>query len=630
MASPQRLRNTVHPGASTSMALPDPVRETLTRLGLTEEEFKAKQAEMMQGLLRSQPFVPQEASAANKRTRPTPIPVSFYETLLAGSSSKFPRARSSSISSSSSREPSPAPRTPARRERGDPMPSRPRDQMELIIEQRNRVKEGRRRASSRSHEDTRVISTPTQGASRPTAINYPPETPHHYRYYSERVVGEASGSRRTSDQQGGPVTPSTNRGRGHFKVPPPPSTIPKTPSSRHHDSSCPPTPRSSPPPVVNIVSSPGPMWPAPAEKPECLPYTLPPGPYSEQKPELSYAAIIGQAILASPGHALALQDIYEYITTVYPYYKRGEPTWMNSVRHALSTMAVFRKVQRDRSEGKSLWAIWDCDLPCFEGGGFKKALCADMINAPPRTSKKRGADEAGGSRSKRKKTGEDSHAVEDSSLATPMTAPPPVQPPYFPPMTASPYHQPYFLAACAQQQVPADVLFPPLPPSSNYHRVIARAGSIAAKLQQPPKLLEIATDPRVPNNAQEEVSTSSPVERSPSSSSVPELVPSLSASSSPTPSTQLSLPDESSRNSSPMVASTATPLDGPIEDPEAPWLLSDAPITQAVVPSTKKDKGKGKVQSGESTVKKRQQFVGDADASSSIFPHFGTPRYGYN
>ena len=59
------------------------------------------------------------------------------------------------------------------------------------------------------------------------------------------------------------------------------------------------------------------MWPAPAEKPECLPYTLPPGPYSEQKPELSYAAIIGQAILASPGHALALQDIYEYNAAVY-------------------------------------------------------------------------------------------------------------------------------------------------------------------------------------------------------------------------------------------------------------------------------------------------------------------------
>ncbi|OSD05520.1 hypothetical protein PYCCODRAFT_1245050 [Trametes coccinea BRFM310] len=171
MASSQRLRNTTSHGSSTSVPLPDPVRETLTRLGLTEEEFKAKQAEMMQGLLRSQPFVPQEAPAANKRTRPTPIPLSFYETLLAGSSSTFQRARSSSVSSSSSREPSPAPRTPARKERGEIMPPRARDQMELIIEQRNRVKEGRRRASSRSREDTRVISTPTHSTSRPAVIN---------------------------------------------------------------------------------------------------------------------------------------------------------------------------------------------------------------------------------------------------------------------------------------------------------------------------------------------------------------------------------------------------------------------------------------------------------------------------
>ncbi|KAL7280745.1 hypothetical protein ACG7TL_005689 [Trametes sanguinea] len=374
------------------------------------------------------------------------------------------------------------------------------------------------------------------------------------------------------------------------------------------------------------------MRPAPAEKPECLPYTLPPGPYSEQKPELSYAAIIGQAILASPGHALALQDIYEYITTVYPYYKRGEPTWMNSVRHALSTMAVFRKVQRDRSEGKSLWAIWDYDLPCFEGGGFKKALCADMLNAPPRTSKKRGADETGGSRSKRKKTGEDSLAVEEASQITPMAAPAPVHPPYFPPITASPYHQPYFLAACAQQQVPADVLFPPLPPSSNYHRVIARAGSIAAKLQQPPKLLEIATDSRGADNAQEEVSTTSPVERPPSSSSVPELVPSLSASSSPAPSSQLSLPDDSSRDPSPVVASSVSQLNGPIEDPEAPWLLSDAPITQAVVPSSKENKGKAKERSGESTVKKLSQAMPALPPPSSPTLErraTATTRYGY-
>ena len=115
------------------------------------------------------------------------------------------------------------------------------------------------------------------------------------------------------------------------------------------------------------------MQPNPPEE-DHLPFILPPGPYSTVKPDLSYAAIIGRAILASPNHALALQDIYEYITTVFPHYKRGEPTWMNSVRHALSTMAVFRKVPRGRAEGKSLWAVHDCDIPCFEGGGFNRLI----------------------------------------------------------------------------------------------------------------------------------------------------------------------------------------------------------------------------------------------------------------
>ena len=52
---------------------------------------------------------------------------------------------------------------------------------------------------------------------------------------------------------------------------------------------------------------------------------------------------------------------------------------MNSIRHVLSTSIVFRKVQR--GQNKSLWAILDKDLPCFEGGGFDRRLCEDMNKA---------------------------------------------------------------------------------------------------------------------------------------------------------------------------------------------------------------------------------------------------------
>ncbi|KAJ6533264.1 hypothetical protein B0H10DRAFT_1650318, partial [Mycena sp. CBHHK59/15] len=75
-----------------------------------------------------------------------------------------------------------------------------------------------------------------------------------------------------------------------------------------------------------------------------LPYVLPPGPYSNQRPHYPYAALIGQAILSSSDHRLMLKDIYGWISIVYPHFRRGDKTWMNSVRHVLSTTAHFRKV----------------------------------------------------------------------------------------------------------------------------------------------------------------------------------------------------------------------------------------------------------------------------------------------
>ncbi|KAI0642164.1 hypothetical protein C8Q79DRAFT_929179 [Trametes meyenii] len=350
------------------------------------------------------------------------------------------------------------------------------------------------------------------------------------------------------------------------------------------------------------------MRPAPLEEDDRLPYVLPPGPYTTAKPELSYAAIIGQAILASPGHALALQDIYEFITTVYPYYRRGEPTWMNSVRHALSTMAVFRKVQRERSEGKSLWAVWERDLPCFEGGGFKKSLCTDMNTSTTssRASKKRGAEDGGTSRPKRRKAAEE--PTEEDQRPLPALTPVLVQPPYFPHIT--PYHQPYYQTACVQQQLPTDVLFPPLPPSSNYHRVIARAVSTPVVKDVTPRAPEAMEASDGADTADEGLPPSSPIERPPSSSSIPELMSSLSDSSSPAPSSHLSAGAGSSRGPSPVVVSTSLNIDGPIEDPEATWLQSNvaAPRSSAVIPQSIK-KGKGKARVNGSTVKKRLQTM---------------------
>ncbi len=107
---------------------------------MTQEQFQAKQAELLTVLLQNQPFEPQNGNT----TRPQPtLERSRSEQASAG------RSRSSSMSSSSSRAPSPAfPRTPSRSNHPELAPLRPRDQMELILEAKNRRKERQRRGSS--------------------------------------------------------------------------------------------------------------------------------------------------------------------------------------------------------------------------------------------------------------------------------------------------------------------------------------------------------------------------------------------------------------------------------------------------------------------------------------------------
>lgn len=258
-----------------------------------------------------------------------------------------------------------------------------------------------------------------------------------------------------------------------------------------------------------------------------LPYKLPPGPYSKKKPELSYAALIGQAVLSSPEHRLTLQEIYDWITIVYPYFHRNETTWMNSIRHVLSTTVCFRKAPRDRSLGRTQWAIWDCDLECFANGNFRKEFCAEYKQAaaakkaPP---KKRPAEDVTSGRKIKRPKKESASSTETSSPAVP-TAPVPFQGamlpqlvpathflPIFPPCP-SVHHQPYY-EQCTQ--LPAEVIFPPLPPTSHY----ARLTGTANRSSLPPSSAVKSSD--VPQTSPE-----------PPSSSLPELIPNNGSSSSP-------------------------------------------------------------------------------------------------
>ncbi|KAI8375838.1 fork head domain-containing protein [Blakeslea trispora] len=66
-----------------------------------------------------------------------------------------------------------------------------------------------------------------------------------------------------------------------------------------------------------------------------------------EKPPYSYATLIAHAILTSKDGRLTLSDIYKWISEVYPYYKRGQKGWQNSIRHNLSlNKKWFIKVDR--------------------------------------------------------------------------------------------------------------------------------------------------------------------------------------------------------------------------------------------------------------------------------------------
>jgi hypothetical protein len=101
------------------------------------------------------------------------------------------------------------------------------------------------------------------------------------------------------------------------------------------------------------------------------------------KPAYSYAGLIGQAILSHPQRRISLADIYGFIMSRYPYYRKEDSGWQNSIRHNLSLNDCFVKTARtDQDEpGKGmLWTIADGTDECFEGGNFRKPTKAGKSN----------------------------------------------------------------------------------------------------------------------------------------------------------------------------------------------------------------------------------------------------------
>lgn len=283
-----------------------------------------------------------------------------------------------------------------------------------------------------------------------------------------------------------------------------------------------------------------------------LPYKLPKGPYSTEKPDFSYAALIGQAILASPHHALRLKDIYDYISIVYPFFKRDGHShgqkWMNAVRQNLTNTPQFFK--REHPSGKpakgALWCIADEDLPCFADGGYNRhALNPDSIQHAKAEKRKRKKEERQreekAKRTKVEIDGSDNrhfsygqhmpfpHYAEGLKVQSDLI---------FPPLPAGhPYAHLTNNVARAAEPVDEGVIFPPLPAYSSTRIVQEQRAQELSRESSSSSALQISTaEDDLSNDVESEAECSSPGFAPPPSSeassiSIPDLTPNNSSSS---------------------------------------------------------------------------------------------------
>ncbi|RXK35827.1 hypothetical protein M231_06921 [Tremella mesenterica] len=101
---------------------------------------------------------------------------------------------------------------------------------------------------------------------------------------------------------------------------------------------------------------------------------LAPGELPAPRPPMSYAALIGEALLlAPPPHQLYVSEISDSIKKRYAYYRQNPTKIYNGVRHQTSMCKAFVKLPRpfgDQSGGARKWAIRAGCESWFSNGSY--------------------------------------------------------------------------------------------------------------------------------------------------------------------------------------------------------------------------------------------------------------------
>ncbi|KAI6655134.1 Forkhead box protein P1 [Oopsacas minuta] len=76
------------------------------------------------------------------------------------------------------------------------------------------------------------------------------------------------------------------------------------------------------------------------------------------RPPFTYAALIRQAIIESENRNLTLNEIYNWFSRNFVYFRDNAPTWKNAIRHNLSLHKCFQRVELPSQRG-AVWTVND-------------------------------------------------------------------------------------------------------------------------------------------------------------------------------------------------------------------------------------------------------------------------------